>query len=187
MQTTSTGQNLLSEDIGAIVNTVTPIVASVLQSRSSQPYGGGFTQMPFGFMPPIGQAHDIGQLASTITPLVLSLLQGRHQPFAMGGQPFYGQSPWGYGGGFPGAGSGGFQQGGQPWGGFQGGIGGQPSGGFQQGGMGAQSWGGFYGTGLGVQPHEIAQIVSAVVPVVVSLLQSRGYAAQPWQSMPRAA
>jgi hypothetical protein len=39
--------------------------------------------------------------------------------------------------------------------------------------------------GFGIPPHEIAQIVSAVTPVVASLVQSRAY--QTGYTMPRAA
>lgn len=109
MQATFPGaQTYFGEDIGAIVNTVTPIVASMLQGRThQQPFGGGFS--------PFGQSQ---------------------------------QTPW------PGAQSG--------W--------------HQPGPMGAN-----------LQPYEIAQIVSAVTPLVVSLIQSRSYQGHFGQFMPRAA
>ena len=115
MQATIPGaQTFFGEDIGTIVNTVTPIVASMLQGRAyQQPYGGGFS------------------------------------PFA-GGMP--GAQAWPGAQGF--------------WPGFQ----------------------GFHGQGgANLQPYEIAQIVSAVTPLVVSLLQSRNYQGHFGQFLPRAA
>ncbi len=91
------------------------------------------------------------------------MLQGRayQQPYA--------QPP--YAGGFPPFGQG--LPGGQGW-------------------PGAQSWWpgslGFHGQqGAGLQPYEIAQIVSAVTPLVASLLQSRSYQGHFGQFLPRAA
>jgi hypothetical protein len=114
MQATIPGaQTFFGEDIGTIVNTVTPIVASMLQGRAyQQPYGGGFS--PFG--------------------------QGMH-----------GAQGWWQGSGFQG---------------FHGYPGQQ---------------------GANLQPYEIAQIVSAVTPLVVSLLQSRSYQGHFGQFLPRAA
>ena len=116
MQATIPGaQTFFGEDIGTIVNTVTPIVASMLQGRAyQQPYGGGF--------PPFAQ--------------------GVHGAQGWPGAPGQGQGWW---------------QGGS----FQG--------------------------GANLQPYEIAQIVSAVTPLVVQLLQSRGYQGHFGQFLPRAA
>src|SRR5262245_36412502 len=41
-------QPFLGEDIGTMVNTITPIVASVLQARALQPYAGGFAPQAGG-------------------------------------------------------------------------------------------------------------------------------------------
>jgi hypothetical protein len=130
MQATFPGaQTFFGEDIGTIVNTVTPIVASMLQGRTfQQPYGFGGS--PFA--------------------------QGMH-----GGQGLHGAQGW------PGA------QGGWP-GGF--------------GGFGSPHGQPFPGqSGANLQPYEIAQIVNAVTPLVVSLLQSRGYQGHFGQFLPRAA
>ena len=43
------------------------------------------------------------------------------------------------------------------------------------------------GIGLGVQPYELAQIVSMITPLVASLLQSRSYQGHFGQFLPRAA
>jgi len=121
MQATIPGaQTFFGEDIGTIVNTVTPIVASMLQGRAyQQPYVGGFS--PFG--------------------------QG--------------------------------VQGGQGWPGAQG---------WWQGSFQSPYAQGFHGqSGANLQPYEIAQIVSAVTPLVVSLLQSRSYQGHFGQFLPRAA
>jgi Caspase domain len=128
MQATIPGaQTFFGEDIGTIVNTVTPIVASMLQGRAyQQPYGGG--------LPPFGQGMQAGQ-----------------------GWP--GAQGWWQGGGFQ-----------SPY---------------------AQGSQGFHGypaqQGANLQPYEIAQIVSAVTPLVVSLLQSRNYQGHFGQFLPRAA
>ena len=123
MQATIPGaQTFFGEDIGTIVNTVTPIVASMLQGRAyqQQPYGGGFS--PFG--------------------------QG-----VQGGQGWPGAQGWWQGAGFQ-----------SP---YAQGVHGQ--------------------SGANLQPYEIAQIVSAVTPLVVSLLQSRNYQGHFGQFLPRAA
>ena len=108
-------QTQYGDELGTIVNTVTPIVASVLQSRAWQPYGG------------YQQYGGHGSL-----------------PFATGGPGLQGWQG---------------QQGG--FGGFQGGFGGQ------------QGWHGAFGQRG--QFDEIAQLVSAVVPAVLTSLQGRGY------------
>lgn len=41
--------------------------------------------------------------------------------------------------------------------------------------------------GLGVQPYEVAQIVSTITPLVASLVQSRSYQGHFGQFLPRAA
>ena len=164
------GQTFLGEDVGTIVNTVTPIVVSLLQSRAYQPQPGAGGFSPFGSGTPgwmgsqgswgggFGQRglHDeIGQIVGAVVPAVLASLQSRaYQPYLPGFQP---QSFQGGYGSF---------QGGQ---GFQGGYGGQAP------------W------GPTLQPYEIAQIVSAVAPIVASLIQSRSYQGHLGQFMPRAA
>jgi hypothetical protein len=126
------GQPFLGEDIGAMASAITPIVASVLQSRAYHPYGGA------GAFSPQGQG--------------MPGFSGWH------GQ----QSWWPYQPSFPQF---------QPFQGF-------PFQGLQ----------GYQGpTGASLQPYEIAQIVSAVLPVVTSLIQSRGYQGHFGQFMPRAA
>ena len=39
----------------------------------------------------------------------------------------------------------------------------------------------------GLQPHDVAQIVNTVTPIVASLIQSRGYQGHFGQFLPRAA
>jgi caspase domain-containing protein len=168
------GQTTFGDDLGTIVNTVTPIVASVLQARQQQPYGGqpwpyggysgwsqgpqGLQQMslPFAQIPP----YEVAQITSTVTPIVLALLQGRglQQPFG-GQQPFGVQQPFG---------------GQQAFGGF-----GYPSGGF-----GGGAWGSGHGS---LQPHEISHLVSVITPIVASIVQSRGLQMPMGQGLPRAA
>ena len=97
------------EDFGTILNTVTPIVASVLQARAWPPYGGyqqfgapgaqGWQgqQGGFGAFGQRGQFDEIAQIVSAVVPAVLTGLQGRgypQQPFAPG---FQFQSPLGGG------------------------------------------------------------------------------------------
>ena len=99
---------LPGEDLGTIVNTVTPIVASVLHSRGlQQPYGGFQPwQSPYQWQGGFGQQHgqfeQIAQLVSAVLPPVLMSLQHRfQQPYQF--QPPYQQgfqSPFG-GGGLP--------------------------------------------------------------------------------------
>lgn len=178
--TMAPGQMTYGDDIGTIVNTVTPIVASVLQARGYQPYAppagwsqpaGGFgqQQLGLGFPSPMGgglQPHEIAHIASTVTPLVLSLLQAR-SPYAPFGQPpFASGSPWSLGSfGAP------VQSGwGLPWGGY-----GQPGFGFTP------------TAGMTLAPHEISQIVGVLTPVVTSILQTRSYQMHAGQGLPRAA
>ena len=151
------GQTLLGDDIGTIVNTVTPIVASVLQSRVHQPYAGA-TFSPLGLGPlgsqgwpgtqgwwqgGLGQRgllDEIGQVVGAVIPAVLPVLQSRQfsfQPFQPYFQPFQWYS--------------------QPF---------------------------HSPMGPGLQPYEIAQIVT---PIVASLVQSRAYQGHFGQTMPRAA
>lgn len=106
------GQTFLGEDIGTIVNTVTPIVASVLHSRASQPYGTGYplyagAYSPMGFgapgfqgwqgpqawwsggFGPRGQFEDVAQIVGAVVPAVLATLQGRaFPPYMPGLQPY---------------------------------------------------------------------------------------------------
>jgi hypothetical protein len=111
---------------------------------------------------------DIGTIVNTVTPIVASMLQGR------GGFSPFGQGVPG-GQGWPGAQGQGWWQGG--FGGFQ-----SPY------AQGPQSFHGYPGQqGANLQPYEIAQIVSAVTPLVVSLLQSRNYQGHFGQFLPRAA
>jgi hypothetical protein len=158
MQTTTLGGQLLSDDIGTIVGTVTPIVASVLQqARGYQPYAGwgslgqpGFGFQPYpqaGFQSPLfghqqpfgGQPQEIAQIVSAVTPLVVSLLQSKGHA-----------SPMGFNAWLP------FPQ--AAWSGFQ-----------------------------GLPPQDIVHIVNTVTPIVASLVQSRAYQAQGGYNMPRAA
>jgi hypothetical protein len=161
--TTSGGQTLLGDDIGAIVNIVTPVVAAVLQSRAQQqPYGNQFSPIGFAQQGPqqgwlggqqwwgqgaFGQRglhEEVALIVGAVLPAVLPALQSRAQQMQ---QPFFQQQlPY-------------FQQ--QPY--FQ------P---FQS------------QAGWGVHPGEIAQIVT---PIVTSLLQSRSYQGHFGQTMPRAA
>jgi len=173
MQATIPGtQTFLGEDIGTIVNTVTPIVASLLQGRAHQPYAGAGAFSPLGQGLPgtpgwqgaqgwgsggFGQRsflEEIGQVVGAVVPTVLATLQSRaYQPYLPGFQPPYFQ-------GFHGQG-------------------------FHGQGFHGQGFPGQAGANL--QPHEIAQIVSAVTPVVASLIQSRSYQGHFGQFMPRAA
>ena len=153
-------QTQYGEELGTILNTVTPIVASVLQARAWQPYGGyqqygAGSSLPQGFGTPgiqgwqgqpggfggwfgafgqRGQFDEIAQIVSAVVPAVLMGLQTRQQqqPFAPGFQ-FH-----------------------------------PPLGG-------------------GLQPYDVAQIVNTVTPIVTSLIQGRGYQGQFGQFMPRAA
>lgn len=203
MQTTmSPGQTTFGEDLGTIVHTVTPIVASILQGRSQpwsgsqQPYGGvpgglqggmGFgQQMPLPFAQQL-QPHEIAQIATTVTPIVLSLLQSRQHPGFGGGQQ---SSPWlGQQAGFGGQQHLGGQ--GMPWGGSWQPGGGYGQGGYGQGGPGFGQSGFGYGQGtqpsLALQPNEIAQLVSVITPLVASIVQSRNVQMQMGQGLPRAA
>ncbi len=166
------GQTFVGEDMGAIVNTVTPIVASVLQqTRGFSPHAGAGGFSPFGFGAPgwsgqqgsggggfgqqRGLQEEVGQIVGLVVPAVLASLQNRsyQQPYLPGFQP-QGFQPQSFQGGF---------------GGFQGGHG-------FSGGMGGS-----------LPPHEIAQIVSIVAPIVASLVQSRTYQGHLGQFMPRAA
>jgi hypothetical protein len=118
---------------------------------------------------------DAEAFANVLDTIVASMLQGRayQQPYGGGFSPF-GQGAQG-GQGWPGAQGQGWWQGG--FGGFQ-----SPY------AQGAQSFHGYPGQqGANLQPHEIAQIVSAVTPLVVSLLQSRNYQGHFGQFLPRAA
>lgn len=93
------GQTLLGDDIGSIVNTVTPIVASVLQSRQYQPYAGGWSGAqgwPATFNQR-GPLDEIGQIVGAVIPAVLPVLQHRamqlqfpffQPPFQSSFQPF---------------------------------------------------------------------------------------------------
>jgi len=189
MQATYPGQALFGEDIGTIVNTMTPIVASVLQGRGYQPYASSGAFAPMGFGPQgspawggqgwqgqgaygwsgggFGQKslHDeIGQIVGAVVPAVLWSLQSRgyQQPHLQGAQfpPFQGGQ---------------FQPGAQ----FQGGQF-QPWAHFQSGAQFPSP------LGAPLAPYEIAQIVTAVAPVVASCLQSRAYQGHFGQFMPRA-
>jgi hypothetical protein len=159
MQEGHTMQTLHGDEIGTIVNTVTPIVASVLQGRG-QPWAGGYGQgfgqgfqqwqSPYqwqgGFGQQHGQLEQIAQLVGAILPPVLMNLQQQrfHQPYQQ--QPFLGlQSPLG----------------------FQQPFGLQPP--------------------FGLPPYELAQLVQTVTPIVASLIQSRSYQGHFGQFMPRAA
>ena len=162
MQATFPGSHtFLGEDIGTIVNTMTPIVASVLQGRGYQPYtgGGAFAPVGFGFQGSPGWAsqgwqgqggyrgHDeINQIVAAVAPAVLWNLQNRAQQQP----PYFQQQPF-----FP----------------------------------GAQFQGGQFPSPLGapLAPYEIAQIVSAVAPVLASCIQSRAYQGHFGQFLPRAA
>jgi caspase domain-containing protein len=215
--TTIGSQTFQGDDVATIVNTVTPIVSSLLQQRGYQPYTGSLSQGGIGFQSPMSgglQQHEIAQLVGTITPIVASLLQSRaQQPFLPGlASPFPGMGFGAHGtgatswSGLPYAGWSGMQQQ-TPWGGFgQGGRGPEEIAHVvsatlatvlpllqQRGSQGAWPQMGFgfqpqfqHQMGPGIQPHEIAQIVSTVTPIVTSLLQSR-YQAQVAQQMPRAA
>jgi hypothetical protein len=159
------GQTFLGDDIGTIVNTVTPIVASVLHGRGSQPYGGyqpwagGYSPMGFGaqgfgaqgfgaqgfqgsqspygwWQGGVGQRGQFEEVAQLVGAIVPVVLAGLQSRFHQPYQPgFQFQSPM----------------------------------------------------GAGLQPYDIAQIVSTVTPIVTSLLQSRGYQGHFGQFMPRAA
>jgi hypothetical protein len=161
------GQTFLGEDFGTIVNTVTPIVASLLQGRAYQPHAGAGAFSPFGFGIPgssgwmgsqgwwgggFGQRglhEEVGQIVGAVVPAILASFQSRaYQPYLPGFQP-------------------------QP---FQGGYS------SFQGGHGFQG-----PMGPTLQPYEIAQIVSTVAPIVTSLIQSRSYQGHLGQFMPRAA
>lgn len=174
MQGTMPGTQMYAgEDIGAIVNTLTPIVAAALQARHQPYWGGGFSPMGFGgqgaqggvggpswWLGNVGQRgfEDIGQIIAAVVPAVLTSLQGRsHQPYLPGLQPFQG---------------------------FQGQQGFQWPHGFQA----PQGLQGSYGQmGGGVQPNEVGQIASVVTPIVLALLQSRSYQGHFGQYQPRAA
>jgi hypothetical protein len=120
-------------------------------------WGGGYGQQH-------GLHEQVGQVVAAIVPAILASLQNRpHQPYLPGFQPSF------QGGGF-----GGLQGG---FGGFQGGFGGLQGGQGFTGGMGGGS----------LPPYEIAQIVSAVTPIVASLIQSRSYQGHLGQFMQRAA
>lgn len=151
------GQTLFGDDIGTIVNTVTPVVASMLQGRAHQPYGGA----PFspgaggwgGWQGGLGQRallEEAAHIACAVIPAVLPALQARshfqQQPYLppFQQQPFLAPFPQAF-----------------PQSQFQ------P---FQQ--MG------------GLPPYELAQIVT---PIVSSLLQSRSYQGHFGQWLPRAA
>jgi len=161
-----------------IVNTVTPIVASILQARASHPYGGSFSPLGQGGFSPqgwpgsqgwsgaqgwsggLGQRgglEEIGPIVAAVIPAVLAGIQGRaaYQPYLPGLQP---------------------QQ--QPQL-FQ-----QPQM-FQQPQLFQQPF--QQGLGAGVQPYEVAQLVSAVTPIVASLVQSRSYQGHFGQFLPRVA
>jgi len=191
MQGTMSGQTFMGEDIGAITNAVSPIVASLLQQQRGyqsygQPYGGfgqNFQQFPF---------QNVPQNFPQNFPWT-GFGGGQHFGHHMGAQPF-GLPQWGQ--------SGGHQWGLSPYSSFGlsqfgGGYGHQqaqelsaivtsvvcnllPV--FQSRGYAGFGLQGYQQPwGAGAQPHEIAQIVSAVTPIVASIVQSRG------QMMPRAA
>lgn len=87
--TMSGGQTLLGDDIGTIVNTVTPIVASVLQGRAHPPWAGGSPWS--GGYGARGLHEEVGQIVSAVIPAVLPMLQGRFQPWSQ----FHGPLPYG--------------------------------------------------------------------------------------------
>ncbi len=130
MHATIPGQSFLGDEIGMIVNTVTPIVASMLQSRGG--YGSQQSWMPQMQMQPHGWPQGYQPPFQQFQPP----LQQFQQPFQQFQQPF--------------------QQFQQPYGGS-------------------------------LPPYEIAQIVSTVTPIVLSLLQQRSYQGHFGQFMPRAA
>ena len=143
------GQTFLGDDIGSIVNTVTPIVASVLQNRQYRPYMGAGQLSPYGLQSGLGWSgaqgwpgsfgqrglfDEIAQIVGAVIPAVLPVLQTRAMQlqFPFFQQPYLQPFQWS-----------------QPF-----------------------------------HPYEIAQIVT---PIVTSLVQSRAYQGHFGQSMPRAA
>jgi Caspase domain len=162
MPGTSTG---FGEDIGTIVNSVTPIVASILQTRAyQQPFAGAFSSMApgapgwsgwpgsqgwggfgqSGWSGGFGQRgglEEIAPIVAAVVPAILAGLQNRpYQQYLPGLQP----SPQ-------------FQT-------FQPGL-----------------------SGGGYHPYEVAQLVNTVMPIVASLVQSRSYQGHFGQYLPRAA
>jgi Caspase domain len=207
--TMSGSQTGFGEDIGTVVNAVTPIVASIIQARAYQPpYGGAFASMGYGA--PMGYGAQSGQGWPGGS-------QGWAGPQSWpGSQNWPGSQHWqgSQGWGAQGAGFGprgmlddigsivaavvpavlaSFQI--RPYQPFLPGLQPQPQSlqGFppmQQPFQGyqPQPFQGFQsGQGGGPHPYDVAQLVSTVTPIVASLVQSRSYQGHFGQFMPRAA
>ena len=99
-------QSFLGDDIGTMVNTITPIVASVLQGRAYQPYAGaGAFSLQAQGMPGFpgwqgapgwgpggfgqrGLPEEVAQIVGAVVPAVLASFQTRaYQPYLPGFQP----------------------------------------------------------------------------------------------------
>jgi hypothetical protein len=202
MHATMNAPTAFGEEYGTIVNTVAPIVASLLQSR--QPYGGfpqgqgglgwmgsqgwpgGFPQQGWG-----GGAglQEIGPIVAAVLPALLASQHSRsyqQQPYQQ--QPYQqqlhqqqpylpGLQPQPFMSQQPFAQQPFFSQ--QP-------VPQQP---FLQQPFGQQAFGqqGLSMFPGGAQPYDIAQIVSTITPIVASLIQSRSYQGHFSQFLPRAA
>ena len=224
MQATMPGSQIgFGEDIGTVVNTVTPIVASILQARAyqQQPYGQqgyGQQQQPYGqqgYGQPFGQQAYGGGMGYG-APLGFGAQGSQGWPGSQGPQGWPGAQGWQAAQGWPG--SGGFGQHGmldevgpivaavvpailaglqsRPYQPFLPGF--QPQQNFQGFQPQQQPVQGFHpqqqhfqgfqqGQGAGLNPYEIAQLVSTVTPIVASLVQSRSYQGHFSQFLPRAA
>jgi caspase domain-containing protein len=202
MHATMNAPTAFGEEYGTIVNTVAPIVASLLQSR--QPYGGfpqgqgglgwmgsqgwpgGFPQQGWG-----GGAglQEIGPIVAAVLPALLASQHSRsyqQQPYQQ--QPYQqqlhqqqpylpGLQPQPFMSQQPFAQQPFFSQQPVP----QQPVLQQP---FGQQAFGQQGLSMFPG---GAQPYDIAQIVSTITPIVASLIQSRSYQGHFSQFLPRAA